>query len=485
MREVHGKKTRIPESYVNLTEGVSSATLNPSVYKEKEGFAMKMKRIIAVVLSILMVLGTISIKGGVQAAGNTVTVKASQIKSCKYYKTVKNSNPRLEINEDVNLIIDMDADLTLSKIGKKNWTVSANISVTIKGSKKLTVDSIGLESTKKYGGYGVLNLESGSNVYAGTSAPGGRIGADEINIKSGANFTFSNTYDGSYPDTEPYPIECNSFTSSGNLNLKVLRANYCIGANEIVINGGTVTSEVYGSTFSSNKITINSGYLDLKDTGSSTYARSPINASDLVLGSSLYIKEPEGAIWKATYYRLGVHDKNGNIAYHVIIDKKPAGYDNGGSSGNGSGTGSNGGYSNEWVNGKWYNADGSQTYKGTLKWKSDATGWWVEDTDGWYPTNAWQKIDGIWYFFKPDGYMAANEYYNGYWFNADGSWAEQYFLTWKQNATGWWVEDISGWWPSNSWLKIDGYWYYFDASGYMVTNQYVDGWWIGADGICY
>ena len=125
------------------------------------------------------------------------------------------------------------------------------------------------------------------------------------------------------------------------------------------------------------------------------------------------------------------------------------------------------------------------TYPGTLQWKNNATGWWVEDTDGWYPTDKWQKIDGVWYYFKPDGYMAANEYYKGYWFNADGSWDEKYFLSWKSNATGWWVEDISGWWPSSSWLKIDGYWYYFDASGYMVTSQYVDGYWISADGVCY
>jgi hypothetical protein len=72
------------------------------------------------------------------------------------------------------------------------------------------------------------------------------------------------------------------------------------------------------------------------------------------------------------------------------------------------------------------------------------------------------------YFFKPDGYMASNEYYNGYWLNSDGSWDDKYFLSWKQNSTGWWVEDISGWWPQSQWLKIDGSWYYFDASGYMV-----------------
>ena len=141
--------------------------------------------------------------------------------------------------------------------------------------------------------------------------------------------------------------------------------------------------------------------------------------------------------------------------------------------------------SNEWRDGKWINADGSCDYAGQLLWKSNATGWWVEDTVGWYPTNSWQKIDGLWYYFNASGYMASGEYYNGYWFNKDGSWDPQYKLSWRSNLTGWWVEDISGWWPSGSWLKVDGYWYYFDASGYMVTSQYVDGWWISADGVCY
>ena len=141
-------------------------------------------------------------------------------------------------------------------------------------------------------------------------------------------------------------------------------------------------------------------------------------------------------------------------------------------------------YKNEWVDGKWYDANGKNTYSGTLKWKKNSKGWWVEDTKGWYPQNQWQKIDGIWYFFEPDGYMASNEYYDGYWFNSDGSWDSQYYLTWKCNSKGWWVEDKSGWWPANKWLKVDGDWYYFNGSGYMATSQYVDGWWVGANGVC-
>lgn len=141
-------------------------------------------------------------------------------------------------------------------------------------------------------------------------------------------------------------------------------------------------------------------------------------------------------------------------------------------------------YSEEWIKGKWYNKDGSQTYKDTLSWKCNSTGWWVEDSSGWYPKNQWQKIDGIWYYFKSDGYMSSNEYYNGYWFNSDGSWDSQYYLTWKCNSKGWWVEDKSGWWSANKWLKVDGDWYYFNGSGYMATSQYIDGWWVGANGVC-
>lgn len=141
-------------------------------------------------------------------------------------------------------------------------------------------------------------------------------------------------------------------------------------------------------------------------------------------------------------------------------------------------------YKNEWINGKWFNEVGVCDYEGTLSWKGDSTGWWVEDSAGWYPQSQWQKIDGKWYYFKSSGYMATGEYFNGYWFNSDGSMDDTYFLTWMSNSTGWWVEDKSGWWPSSQWLQIDGYWYYFNASGYMVTNQYVDGYWLGSDGAC-
>ena len=140
-------------------------------------------------------------------------------------------------------------------------------------------------------------------------------------------------------------------------------------------------------------------------------------------------------------------------------------------------------YSNEWVDGKWYNADGTQTYKATLSWKQDATGWWVVDSDGWYPTSQWQKIDGKWYYFLADGYMDYSEYRDGCWLGADGAWDQAYSGGyWASDATGWWYTDASGWYPTSQWVWIDGSCYYFGADGYMATNQYVDGCWVGADG---
>ena len=158
---------------------------------------------------------------------------------------------------------------------------------------------------------------------------------------------------------------------------------------------------------------------------------------------------------------------------------------------NGSGSGQNGNsqakatsYRNEWVDGKWYNAQGICDYDGTLMWKQNSTGWWVEDSKGWYPISQWMKIDGIWYYFNAAGYMAAGEWYEGYWLNADGSCTYGGVGSWKSDATGWWFADTSGWYAASQWQRIDGCWYYFGSNGYMVTNQYVEGYWIDADGVC-
>ena len=139
-------------------------------------------------------------------------------------------------------------------------------------------------------------------------------------------------------------------------------------------------------------------------------------------------------------------------------------------------------YCNEWVNGLWYNADGTQDYPGILSWKCNSTGWWVEDTLGWYPVSQWQKIDGLWYYFDASGYMASSEWVDGYWLSSDGAWDYPETGSWSSDKNGWWYGDTSGWYASSRWQKIDGYWYYFNNSGYIVTNKYIDGYWLNSNG---
>lgn len=141
-------------------------------------------------------------------------------------------------------------------------------------------------------------------------------------------------------------------------------------------------------------------------------------------------------------------------------------------------------YSYEWVNRKWYNEDGTQTYKPTGSWKCNSIGWWYEDTSGWYPVSQWQKIDGNWYYFDASGYMASNEWRGGYWLSSNGAWIYTAIGSWNLGSGGWWFGDTTGWYAYSEWMKIDGNWYYFDADGYMVTDQYVDGYWLGSDGVC-
>lgn len=117
-----------------------------------------------------------------------------------------------------------------------------------------------------------------------------------------------------------------------------------------------------------------------------------------------------------------------------------------------------------------------------MEWKSNSKGWWIEDTTGWYPVSMWQKINGYWYYFDASGYMASSEWVDGYWLSSDGAWDYPETGSWSSDNNGWWYGDTSGWYASSRWQKIDGYWYYFNNSGYIVTNKYIDGYWLNSNG---
>lgn len=142
---------------------------------------------------------------------------------------------------------------------------------------------------------------------------------------------------------------------------------------------------------------------------------------------------------------------------------------------------SGGGWSTESDQGGW--TEPSQFT--TCTWRHNSKGWWYEILNGAfssYPVNEWKCIDNCWYYFNSSGYMESGCYRDGCWLNSDGSWNSAYSNgSWKCNSSGWWYED-DGWYPMGQWLKIDGYWYYFKPDGYIATNQYIDGYWLGSDG---
>ena len=143
-----------------------------------------------------------------------------------------------------------------------------------------------------------------------------------------------------------------------------------------------------------------------------------------------------------------------------------------------------GDYKNEWVDGKWYDKNGKQTYDGIAQWKKSSKGWWYGDGYGWYAKNQWQKIDGKYYFFDKNGYMEANAYRQGYYLTKTGAWdGNDKAAGWKQGSKGWWYSLGGKNYLKNCWQKIDGNWYYFKADGYAAANEFVQGWWLNKNGI--
>ena len=127
-----------------------------------------------------------------------------------------------------------------------------------------------------------------------------------------------------------------------------------------------------------------------------------------------------------------------------------------------------GDYSNEWMRGRWYTKNGSKTYKYKGSWKKNSKGSWFGDTSGWYAKKQWQKIDGDWYYFDSKGYMVTNAWVKGYWIGANGKQTYSAKGSWKNTDRGWMFKDTSGWYAKAATVTIDGKKYKFDENGIYV-----------------
>ena len=102
------------------------------------------------------------------------------------------------------------------------------------------------------------------------------------------------------------------------------------------------------------------------------------------------------------------------------------------------------------------------------------------DEDGVMLTG-WQNINGKWYYLGDDGIAkSGSQSIDGkqYYFGEDGA----MLIGWQQINGKWYYISDSGE-LSTGWKEIDGKWYYFASNGEMKTDQYIDGYYVGADGV--
>lgn len=84
------------------------------------------------------------------------------------------------------------------------------------------------------------------------------------------------------------------------------------------------------------------------------------------------------------------------------------------------------------------------------EWIESSDGkWWYRYSDGSYPSNGWDKIDGEWYYFDSDGWMETG------WLYTDGNW---YYLG-SDGAM------------RKGWYTVDGKTYFSQPTGEMVTGR--------------
>lgn len=56
----------------------------------------------------------------------------------------------------------------------------------------------------------------------------------------------------------------------------------------------------------------------------------------------------------------------------------------------------------------------------SAEWKKDSHGWWFSEDSSW--ATGWKKIDGKWYYFYYNGYMAHDTTIGGYKLGSNGAW---------------------------------------------------------------
>ena len=118
-------------------------------------------------------------------------------------------------------------------------------------------------------------------------------------------------------------------------------------------------------------------------------------------------------------------------------------------------------------------------------------GKWVQDENGnwyWYENNmyvkGWKQIQSKYYYFDTNGVMLSNQWIGNYYVGQDGAmltsqWIKDRYVDanglwtpdqWINNDGKWWYRHQDGTYTKNDFEVIDNQTYYFDSDGYRVTG---------------
>lgn len=102
------------------------------------------------------------------------------------------------------------------------------------------------------------------------------------------------------------------------------------------------------------------------------------------------------------------------------------------------------------------------------RWVRSGSRWWFKDSDGSYPSNGWDKIDKVWYYFDSSGWMQTG------WVKDNGEW---YYLGSSGAMKTGWLKDNGSWYyldgsgaMKTGWFAVSGKWYYAYSSGELAIN---------------
>ena len=85
-------------------------------------------------------------------------------------------------------------------------------------------------------------------------------------------------------------------------------------------------------------------------------------------------------------------------------------------------------------------------------WIKNDVGWWYDLGNGDYYKDCWKLINGSWFKFNTSGYILENQWYH------------------DEVKDYWYWLDEGGYMASKSWRYINNHWYYFYENGVMATG---------------